>query len=131
MTWKTLTGLALAPVTFQEKVEKVSDIRVTVVGDDVFAAEILSQGRESSKVDWRATDDPNLEHRVHELPSALVSRCRRLVSHLGLNFGALDLALKPDGTYVFFEINPNGEWLWLEDQLGFPLSERIATWLTA
>ena len=64
--------MALAPVTFQENVEKSSDIRVTVVGDEVFAAEILSQGRESSKVDWRATDDPDLEHRMHELPPHLL-----------------------------------------------------------
>ena len=125
-----LGGLALAPVTFQEKVEKSSDIRVTVVGDEVFAAEILSQGRESSRVDWRATDDPNLEHRIHDLPPTLAHRCRRLVSHLGLSFGAIDFALDSSGKYVFFEINPNGEWLWLEDRLGFPISDSIATWLS-
>ena len=126
-----LSGLALAPVTFQERVEKASDIRVTVIGDEVFAAEILSQSRESSRVDWRATDNENLEHRTHELPIEIEHLCLRLTSHLGLNFGAIDLALKPDGTYVFFEINPNGEWLWLEDILGLPISDRIAAWLTA
>ena len=125
-----LDGLVLAPVTFQEKVEKSSDIRVTVVGDEVFAAEILSQGRESSRVDWRATDDPNLEHRPHELPPALAHHCRHLVSYLGLSYGAIDFGLKPDGTYVFLEINPNGEWLWLEDKLGLPISDRIAAWLS-
>ena len=126
-----LSGLALAPVIFQENVVKSSDIRVTVIGNDVFAAEILSQSRESSNVDWRATDDPDLEHRPHELPSTLVRQCLSLVSNLGLAFGALDFALTPDGTYVFFEINPNGEWLWLEDQLGLPISDRIAAWLCA
>ena len=126
-----LSGLALAPVIFQEKIEKSSDIRVTVVGGEVFAAEILSQGRESSKVDWRATDDPNLEHRTHELPLTLAQRCRDLVSHLGLSFGAIDFGLKPDGTYVFFEINPNGEWLWIEDRLGMPIAKTIAAWLSA
>ena len=125
-----LSGLMFAPVTFQEKVEKLSDIRVTVVGAEVFAAEILSQGRESSKVDWRATDDPNLEHRMHELPPAVAHRCRRLVSHLGLSFGAIDFALNADGSYVFFEINPNGEWLWLEDLLDIPISDSIAAWLS-
>lgn len=124
-----LSGLVLAPVIFQEKVVKSSDIRVTVVGNDVFAAEILSQGRESSKVDWRATDDPDLEHRPHVLPSSLARLCLSLVSGLGLAFGALDFALTRDGNYVFFEINPNGEWLWLEDQLGQPISDRIAAWL--
>ena len=126
-----LSGLTLAPVTFQEHVEKSRDIRVTVVGNEVFAAEILSQSRESSRVDWRATDDPDLEHRPHEVPSTLARLCVSLVSHLGLAFGALDFALTPEGSYVFFEINPNGEWLWLEDQLGLPISDRIAAWLSA
>ena len=126
-----LSGLVLAPVIFQEKVPKSSDIRVTVVGNEVFATEILSQGRESSNVDWRATDDPDLEHRPHELPSPLARQCLSLVSNLNLAFGALDFALTPGGTYVFFEINPNGEWLWLEDQLGLPISDRIAAWLCA
>ena len=125
-----LAGLALSPVIFQEYVDKVSDIRVTVVDGEVFAAEILSQNRESSRIDWRATDDPNLPHHRHELPLRLTTLCRELVSHLNLSFGAIDLALKPDGSYVFFEINPNGEWLWIEDKLGFPISERIAQWLS-
>jgi hypothetical protein len=125
-----LGGLTLAPVTFQEFVEKVSDIRVTVVGSDVFAAEILSQSNESSRVDWRATDDPNLEHRRHELPPLIRHRCIELVRVLGLSFGAIDLAVRKDGSYSFFEVNPNGEWVWIEDQLGYPISQSIATWLT-
>ena len=124
-----LGGLALAPVTFQEHIKKAADIRVTVVADKVFAAEILSQSQRSSRVDWRATDDPNLEHKTHELPRTLAQRCLDLVSFLGLRCGAIDFALKPDGTYVFFEINPNGEWVWIEDQLGLPISETIAAWL--
>jgi len=126
---KELDGLALAPVTFQEFVDKASDIRVTVVAGDVFAAEILSQEHESSRIDWRATDDPHLAHRIHELPYEIADLCRKLVTRLGLNFGAIDLVLKSDGSYVFLEINPNGEWVWLQDQLGFPISERIAQWL--
>jgi len=120
-----LDGLPLAPVVFQELVDKVSDIRVTVVAQEVFAAEILSQGHPSSQTDWRATDDPHLPHRTHALAEETADLCRRLVRDLGLVYGAIDLALLEDDTYVFFEINPNGEWLWLEDQLGFPISDTI------
>ena len=126
-----LGGLELSPVIFQRLQEKKSDIRVTVVGDEVFTAEILSQERDSSRTDWRATDDPFLEHRVHELPSDVSQRCRDLVQRLGLSFGAIDLALNHDGSYVFFEINPNGEWVWLEEQLGLPISSSIAKWLAS
>jgi len=124
-----LNGLNLAPATFQEFVVKTSDIRVTVVAGEIFTAEILSQERESSRIDWRATDDPHLVHRIHKLPAEIDELCRQLVTNLGLSFGAIDLVLKPDGSYVFLEINPNGEWVWLEDQLGFPISDRIAQWL--
>jgi glutathione synthase/RimK-type ligase-like ATP-grasp enzyme len=125
-----LDGLALAPATFQEMVSKKSDIRVTVVGPKVFAAEILSQERESSKIDWRATDDPLLKHRPHCLPNDIAQKCRRLAWELGIDFGAIDLALTEEDSYTFFEINPNGEWLWLQQQLGFPIAESIAEWLT-
>ena len=126
-----LDALRLAPVIFQEKVRKASDIRVTVVGDDIFAAEIMSQSHRSSETDWRATEDPDIEHRLHELPDRVKIQCINLVERLGLEFGAIDLALTADGEYTFFEINPNGEWLWLEDQLGFPISETIAKWLVS
>ena len=125
-----LDGLALAPATFQELVPKKSDIRVTVVGRKVFAAEILSQERESSKIDWRATDDPFLKHRPHQLPSDIAQKCRRLTSELGIDFGAIDLALTNEDSYIFFEINPNGEWLWIQQQLGLPIAESISEWLT-
>lgn len=127
---KDLDGLTLAPVTFQEKIEKHSDIRVTVVGTEVFAAEILSQSRETSKIDWRATDDPNLPHLKHQLPAQIADKCRKLVENLGIKFGAIDLALTTEGDYVFFEINPNGEWLWIEDQLGYSIADTIAAWLS-
>ena len=121
-----LDTLRLAPVTFQEKVRKASDIRVTVVDDNIFATEIMSQSHQSSETDWRATENPDIEHRLHELPDHVKTQCLRLVDRLGLKFGAIDLALTAPGEYTFFEINPNGEWLWLEYQLGFPIAEKIA-----
>ena len=124
-----LAGLNLAPVTFQENANKRSDIRVTVVGESVFAAEIMSQSHPSSSTDWRATEDPDLPHRTHELPEREQRQCLALVRRLGLAFGAIDLALIRDDKYLFFEINPNGEWLWLQYQLGFPIADRIAKWL--
>jgi glutathione synthase/RimK-type ligase-like ATP-grasp enzyme len=37
-----------------------------------------------------------------------------LVKKLGLEFGALDLIVTPDNEYVFVEINPNGQWAWIQ-----------------
>ena len=125
-----LDGLDLAPATFQELIPKKSDIRVTIVGANLFAAEILSQEKESSSIDWRATDDPDLKHEPHVLPNEIAAKCHEMVHALGLSFGAIDLVRTPEDNYVFLEINPNGEWLWLEYQLEFPIAQSIADWLT-
>ncbi|MEV4245300.1 hypothetical protein AB0J63_18065 [Streptosporangium canum] len=43
----------------------------------------------------------------------------------GLTYGAIDLILTPDGRYVFLEINPNGQFLWIEDATGLPIGAAI------
>lgn len=122
-----LGSLSIAPVTFQEHLAKLSDIRVTVVGSELFAAEILSQEHQSSRVDWRAMDVPELEHRRIDLPAQLEEQCLALVSRLNLRFGAIDFVRTAQDDYYFLEINPNGEWLWIEDALGYPIAATLAT----
>ncbi|MEV4171342.1 hypothetical protein [Nonomuraea sp. NPDC049709] len=70
-------------------------------------------------------------HSVHHLPDDTARRCVELVAALGVSFGAIDLILTPGGEYVFLEINPNGQWGWIEDLTGLPISTAIADWLTA
>lgn len=121
--------LQIAPVIYQELVPKQFDIRVTVVGERLFAAAIDSQSIPSASLDWRRTETEELPHYAHELPAYVKEACLKYVGALGLSFGALDLVLTPDNKYVFLEINPNGQWVWIEEKLGFPISEAIADWL--
>ena len=121
-------ALAVAPVIYQRHLEKRCDIRVTIVGESIYAAVIQSQEAKSAKVDWRLAD-VELAHEVHVLPEKMARACRRLMKALNLNFGAVDLVLTPKDEYYFLEINPNGQWLWLEDKLLFPISDRIVEWL--
>lgn len=115
-----------SPIIFQEYVAKKLELRITVVGKRVFAAEIHSQQSLRSRVDWRHYDLEHTPYRVHQLPDDIVERCARLVETLGLQFGAIDMILTPDGRYVFLEINPNGEWGWVEHLTGLPISKAIA-----
>ena len=118
-----------APVIFQQYVPKQVELRVTVVGQKVFAAEIDSQASRSTRHDWRHYDDPNIQYRVHALPAEMARRCVSLVQALELSFGAIDLIQTPEGGYVFLEINPNGQWAWIENLTGLPISDAIADWL--
>lgn len=113
------------PVIFQAYVPKRVELRITVVGQKVFAAEIHSQETNHTRHDWRRYDHYKTPYFPHELPIEVEQRCVQLVEKLGLCYGALDVVLTPDGRYVFLEINPNGQYLWIELATGLPISDAI------
>ena len=117
------------PIIMQEEIPKVFDIRVTVVRDAVYATAIDSQSDPAAQVDWRRTSRPDLPHHRHELPRAMRSKCIEMAARQGTGFAAIDLVLTSDNRYVFLESNPNGEWLWIEDALGYPISDAIVRYL--
>lgn len=104
--------LHLSPATIQAPLEPKLDLRVTVVGNTIWCAEVRGVG-ERIEGDWRLTKKDELTYPEHVLPSEIEQRCRALVARLGLVFGAIDLALV-NGHYWFIELNPTGEWGWLE-----------------
>jgi hypothetical protein len=118
-----------SPLIFQHYVPKRVELRVTVVGNRVFCAEIDSQQSRSTRHDWRHYDDPNVQYRVHRMPAEVEARCVQLVETLGLAYGAIDLIVTPDGDYVFLEINANGQWGWVEEMTELPIAAAIADWL--
>ena len=48
-----------------------------------------------------------------------------LVDELNLRFGAIDLIRDVNGEYWFLECNPNGQWAWIENRTGLPISAAI------
>lgn len=122
--------IALAPCLFQEYIPKKVELRITVVADRVFACEIHSQKSERAKIDWRHYDLENTPHLPCTLPAEVKEQCLELVKGLGLQFGAIDMIVTPGGEYVFVEINPNGQWLWIEQLTNLPISEALIELLT-
>jgi hypothetical protein len=118
-------SVAACPSLFQQYVEKKSELRVTLVDDQVFAAEVGSQTTNRTKQDWRRYDVAHTPHRPVSLPPVVRQRCLALTRHFGLRYGAIDLILTPADRYVFLEINPNGQYLWLERAAGLPISQAI------
>lgn len=107
-----LDSIQTTPCLFQEYVPKQLELRVTVIGDEVFAAEIHSQQDQSAAIDWRLGSQ--VRHARATLPDDLAQRCLRFVRSYGLSYSALDFILTPDGRYVFIENNPNGQFMWVE-----------------
>lgn len=116
-------NLSVAPITFQKLLSPKIDIRVTVIGEQVFAAKI-SLNHIPITGDWRQHKDNVLFERFN-LPSEVQNQCINLLRKFNLNYGAIDLALV-DETFFFLEINPTGEWAWLIKSADLPIDVAIA-----
>src|SRR5829696_1853645 len=122
-----LSGLSLCPATFQELLPKLLEVRVTVVGHRVMSAAIDSQVSARAAHDWRRDGVRMIqEWRPYQLPVEVEEKLLRLMDYFSLNYGAIDIILTPDGQHVFLELNPSGEFFWLERTPGLPISEAIA-----
>jgi MvdD family ATP-grasp ribosomal peptide maturase len=122
-----LSGLRLCPITFQEMIPKALELRVTVVGDRVMSASIDSQSSERAAHDWRRDGLRMIQDwQPYELPREVEENILRLMDYFVLNYGAIDIIVTPDGRHVFLEINPVGEFFWLERRPGLPVSDAIA-----
>ena len=125
-----LSGLHLCPMTFQENIPKALELRITIVGKQVFAAAIDSQKDDRARHDWRRGGLILLDAwQPYTLPGEIEEKLLKLMAQFQLNYGAIDLILTPDGRYIFLEINPVGEFFWLEQCPGLPISSAIATLL--
>lgn len=115
----------------QEYIEKAFELRVTVVGEEVFACKIDSQAQqeETGRIDWRQGYEHGLRQEAYALPDSVSLQCVAFLRRMGLNFGCFDFIVTPSGEYVFLECNPNGQWLWIELTVGLKISEAIVDFL--
>lgn len=115
-----------SPCLFQENIPKDVELRITVIGRRLFAVAIHSQEVGTGKVDWRRAESGSVPHTAYTLPKEIEDKLLALVDGFGLHFGAIDMIVTPEGEYVFLEINPNGQFGWLEDVLGLELFDTFA-----
>jgi glutathione synthase/RimK-type ligase-like ATP-grasp enzyme len=120
-----LDELGPEPYLFQARVQKLYDVRVTVVGGNAWACRIDASSDPTAEGDWRRADPALLDHHVEPLPERLAELCVELVRSYGLRFAAIDLARRVDGGYSFFEVNPNGEWGWIEQLTELPICSAL------
>ena len=118
-----LDAVRYTPVIFQRFVPADLDLRVTVVEDEIFTAAI------SSEPQYAADYRPGLgsaKVAPFELPSSVAEKLLELMKIFGLNFGAIDLRVTPEGDYVFLEVNPAGEYLFISHRTDQPIPAAIA-----
>ena len=117
-----LDRLQGCPAMFQEYIEGEYDLRVVVVGDRVFAARLGFEAL-TTVVDTRFVETAIT---AYELPREIEERLVELVAGFGLVYSAIDLRYSEELGYVFFESNPEGQYLWIEIEADLPISQAIA-----
>jgi ATP-grasp ribosomal peptide maturase len=108
---------------FQQRVDKCRDVRATVVGDHVYAANLHSDTE--GGLDWRS-DYSAIRYERTELPKQVEARLLALVRRLELRFCSADFVVSADDRYHFVDLNPNGEWGWIEKETGLPIAAAVA-----
>lgn len=121
--------LKAAPVIIQECLCNKTDIRVTIIGDKLFAVTVTNNGLPIDG-DWRRTPKELLRYEPICLPESVVTLIRKVMKSLNLKFGGMDLALVND-KYYFIEVNPTGEWGWLVSSAKLPIDKAIVDYLSS
>ena len=119
------------PCLFQGYVDKAYELRVTVIGEQVFATRIESQQDPRTAIDYRdfSVEIPYLEATLSDAARQL---CRDFVHSYGLAYGAIDLIVTPDHELVFLENNPGGQFLFVEQLVpSLKMTDAVASLLLA
>lgn len=114
-------GVSQTMHLFQQRVDKVADIRLTAVGRRLFAVRIDG----SPGLDWRRHYEV-LSYSLVPVPPQVAQGVKTYLDAFGLVFGAFDFGLDRHGRWWMYECNPNGQWSWFDD----PVTEQISTALT-
>lgn len=120
-----LEDVSFCPTQFQQYIPG-TEHRVHVVGDEVFACEVLSEAD-----DYRYPGRHEVEVRACRLPQTVEDRCRLVSVALKLPVAGVDLRLTPEGNWYCFEVNPSPAFTYYESRSGQPIGNAIARLLYA
>ncbi|MCF2857002.1 hypothetical protein L1286_05955 [Pseudoalteromonas sp. SMS1] len=115
----TVDLLKYCPSYFQAYVEKDYECRLTIVGDDFFPVKIDSE----NKIDWRVSNN-KISYSLMDVPKEVLEKCYEMMNIMEVEFGCFDFIIKND-EWFFLEVNINGQWAWLEFELGLNISRSI------
>lgn len=124
---KKLDDVQYAPVIFQEYIPARCDLRVTIIGEQLFAIAVYTDPQHYA-FDYRMNLE-TVRAETFELPRSLETALLRLMRRLNLVYGAIDMRYTPDGDYYFLEINPAGQWQFLEEKTDLRITDYFAHFL--
>lgn len=117
--------LIYAPCVLQKRIHNCSEIRVTVIKDKAFSVKLGSEELALKSADMHRIPVSTIPKNTIQLKKEDELRCIKLIDSLGLLYGAIDLLIDKDGKLFFLEVNPTGDWLWIEHQTNVPITSSV------
>lgn len=121
-------SIKVCPGIFQREIEKSFELRVTTIGKKIFSVKIDSQTLKDTKLDWRRNQS-EVPYSVYNLPNKIENLINKMNFKLGLHFAAYDFIVTPNGEFYFLEVNPGGQWLWIENKTNLQISKALAEYM--
>jgi len=100
---------------YQENIIKQYELRVVCWGGEIVTCRLQSQAQTESSQDWRLVDPALLMVEQIETPTEIESFIKEVQAETGIVHGSFDFAVDHSGNYIFFEVNEQGQTLWLEE----------------
>ena len=107
---------------FQNRIDKSFELRIFFFNNTFYSSAIFSQSNKKTEIDFRNYDFENPNRVIpYKLPEKIEQKLRQLLNHIKLDSGSIDMAYTKQGEYVFFEVNPVGQF----EQVSFPCNYNL------
>jgi hypothetical protein len=125
-------SIHLAPLFIQRRIAKKAEYRVTIIGRQHFVCrlDVKHLNDPDVNMDWRVIEPDKVIHVPDTLPDEYIQKLRGMLDIFGLNFGAFDIIRDDDDELYFIELNPNGQWYWMEILTGMPMAKAMVELIT-
>lgn len=122
-------SIASCPSIYQSVLQKNYELRVCIFGKKIYTFKIDSQSKRGTQSDWRIGSLTSDMLSYYNLPDEIVDKLLKFQYLMGLRYGIYDIVVDTDGNYIFLEVNPDGQWLWIQRLIGYDLSGAFAKML--
>ncbi|MBS1590150.1 MAG: grasp-with-spasm system ATP-grasp peptide maturase [Bacteroidetes bacterium] len=125
-----IKGNSFLPSLFQQYIEKKFELRIFFFEKTFYPMAIFSQQNEKTKIDFRNYDDSRPNRCVpFKLPLSIEEKLNSFVTHINMRSGSIDIIYSINNEYVFLEINPIGQFQWLDKGCNYYIDKKIASYL--
>jgi ATP-GRASP peptide maturase of grasp-with-spasm system len=118
------------PSLFQNKIEKKYELRIFYFANQCYASAIFSQQSSQTKVDFRNYNEEKPNRVIpYKLPIIIENRIKKFMKVCNLTTGSIDMAVDTFDNYIFFEVNPVGQFGMVAEPCNYPIENIIIDYL--